>query len=149
LQASPAGDSNANLLPTEEVQKLHEAVTSVDEKLVSLVDNEIPGLQSDPALNQTAQRGYQELADNYQAMKRLYANPTRLADQYYSQIQNVKSQHLRLIQSFQKELNVEVSPQLLAALQPRTYSICTYSGRYNSTGAGPSLPVVLRRTADS
>ena len=53
-------------------------------------------------------------------MKKLYVNPNRLADQYFTQIQNAKAQHLRLIQSFQKELNVEVPSQLLAVLQPRT-----------------------------
>jgi len=52
-------------------------------------------------------------------MKRLYVNPNRLADQYFSQIQNVKAQHLRLIQSFQKDLHVEVPGQYLAVLEPR------------------------------
>jgi hypothetical protein len=119
LRATPGG-SDPNLLPTEEVQKLHEVVTSLDEKLFSLVDGELPGLQSDPALGQTSQRSYQDLATNYQAMKKLYVNPNRLVDQYSSQIQNLKAQHLRLIQSLQRDLSVEVSPQLLAALQPRT-----------------------------
>ena len=90
-------------------------MTSLDEKLFSLVDAELPGLQSDPALDQTAQRGYQDLAANYQAMKKLYVNPNRLVDQYSSQIQNLKAQHLRLIQSLQTDLNVDVPPQLLAA----------------------------------
>ena len=47
LQAAPKG-ADPNLLPTEEVQKLHEAVTSLDEKLFSLVDGELPTLRSDP-----------------------------------------------------------------------------------------------------
>ena len=119
LQAAPKG-ADPNLLPTEDVQKLHEAVTSLDEKLFSLVDGELPTLRSDPTLSPTAQRGYQELADNFQTMKKLYVNPNRFVDQYFSQIQNAKAQHLRLIQSFQKELNVEVSNQLLTVLQPRT-----------------------------
>ena len=96
------GGSNANLLPTEEVQKLHEVVTSLDEKLFSLVDGELPGLQNDPSSTQQHSAAINELAANYQAMKKLYANPNRLADQYFSQIQNVKAQHLRLIQSLQK-----------------------------------------------
>jgi hypothetical protein len=50
LRGSPAGGSNANLLPTEEVQKLHELATALDEKHFSLVDAQLPGLQSDPAL---------------------------------------------------------------------------------------------------
>jgi S1-C subfamily serine protease len=120
LRASPAGGSNANLLPTEEVQKLHEVVTSLDEKLFSLVDGELPGLQKDPALDQTAQRGYQDLATNYQAMKKLYTNPNRLVDQYSSQIQSLKAQHLRLIQSLQQDLQLDVPAQLIAALQPRS-----------------------------
>ena len=90
LRASPAGGSNANLLPTEEVQKLHDVVTSLDEKLFSLVDPELPGLQKDSALDQTAQLAYQDLSANYQAMKRLYTSPNRLVDQYSSQIQNLK-----------------------------------------------------------
>jgi S1-C subfamily serine protease len=119
LQGAPAGGSDANLLPSEEVQKLHEVVTALDEKHFSLVNGELPGLQSDPALNQTAQRGYQDLAANYQAMKKLYVNPNRLVDQYFSQIQNLKAQHLRLIEILQKDLNLEVPPRLLAALPPR------------------------------
>ena len=120
LRSSPDGGSNANLLPTEEVQKLDEAVTSLDQKLFSLVEGELPGLRTDPALSPASQNGYQELAANYQAMKRLYVNPNRLADQYFSQIQNVKAQHLRLIQSFQKDLHVEVPSQYLAVLEPRS-----------------------------
>jgi hypothetical protein len=119
LRASPVGGSNANLLPNEDVQKLHDVVTSLDEKHFSLVDGELPGLQSDPSLSQTAQRTYQDLAANYQAMKKLYINPNRLVDQYTSQIQNLKAQHLRMVQSLQKDVRVEVPPQLLAALQPR------------------------------
>jgi hypothetical protein len=57
---------------------------------------------------------------NHQAMRKLYVNPNRLVDQYSAQIQNLKGQHLRLIQSLQADLNVEVPPQLLAALQPRS-----------------------------
>ena len=95
-------------------------MTSLDEKLFSLVEGELPGLRTDPALSPASQNGYQELAANYQAMKRLYVNPNRLADQYFSQIQNVKAQHLRLIQSFQKDLHVEVPSQYLAVLEPRS-----------------------------
>ena len=120
LRAAPAGGSNANLLPTEEVQKFHDVVTSLDEKLFSLVDSELPGLQKDPALDQTAHQGYQDLSANYQAMKRLYANPNRLVDQYSFQIQNLKAQHLRLIQSLQQDLKLDVPAQLIAALQPRS-----------------------------
>ena len=53
-------------------------------------------------------------------MKKLYLNPNRLVDQYFSQIQNLKAQHLRLIQSLQRDLNIEVRSKLLAALQPHT-----------------------------
>jgi S1-C subfamily serine protease len=123
LRAAPSGGSDANLLPTEEVQKLHEAITSLDEKLVSQVASELPGLRSDSTLSQTAQQGYQQLSDNYERMKQLYTNPNRLADQYFTQIQSVKAEHLRLIQSFQRELNIEVAPKLLALLQPRTMTV--------------------------
>lgn len=120
LRSAPAGGSNANLLPTEEVQKLDEAVTSLDQKLFSLVEAELPALRSDPALSQTSQQGYQDLAANYQAMKKLYINPNRLVDQYFSQIQDVKAQHLRLIKGFQKDLHIEVPGQYLAVLEPRS-----------------------------
>jgi S1-C subfamily serine protease len=53
-----------------------------------------------------------------QTMKRLYTNPNRLVDQYTLQIQNLKAEHLRLIQSLQQELKLDVPPRLLAALQP-------------------------------
>jgi len=117
LRSAPAGGSNANLLPNEDVQKLHQVVTSLDEKVFSLVDNELPRLKNDPALAQTSQRGYQDLSANYKAMKNLYANPNRLADQYAAQIQNLKAQHLRLVQSLRKDLRIEVPPQLLAVLE--------------------------------
>jgi S1-C subfamily serine protease len=120
LRSSPDGGSNANLLPTEEVQKLDEAANSLDQKLFSLVEGELPGLRTDAALSQASQNGFQELAANYQAMKRLYINPNRLTDQYFSQIQNVKAQHLRLIQAFQKNLQIEVPSQFLAVLAPRS-----------------------------
>jgi len=120
LRAAPAGGSNANLLPNEEVQKLHQVVTALDQKVFSLVENELPGLKNDPALAQTTQRGYQELSANYKAMKNLYTNPNWLADQYAAQIQNLKAQHLRLIQSLRNDLRLDVPPQLLAALQQRS-----------------------------
>jgi serine protease Do len=119
LRTSPAGGPGANLLPNEDVQKLHEAVTMLDEKHFSLVDGELPGLRTDPALNSTSQRGYQDLAANYQAMKQLYNNPNRPVDQYTSQIHNLKAQHLRLIETLRRDLNLEVPPKLLAVLQPR------------------------------
>ena len=53
-------------------------------------------------------------------MKRLYTNPNRLVDQYSSQIQNLKAQHLRLIQSLQQNLKFDVPAQLIAAFQPRS-----------------------------
>ena len=95
-------------------------MTMLDEKHFSLVDAQLPGLQSDPALKPATQRDYQDLAANYQAMKKLYVNPNRLADQYSSQIQNLKGQHLRLVQSLQKVLGLDVPAQLIAALEPRS-----------------------------
>ena len=53
-------------------------------------------------------------------MKKLYLNPNRFVDQYFSQIQNLKAQHLRLIESLQRDLNIDVPAKLLAALQPQT-----------------------------
>jgi serine protease Do len=120
LQKSPAGGSDANLLPSDEVKKLHQAVTMLDEKLVSLVEVQLPSLATDPGLGATSQRGFQDLSANYQSLKKLYNNPNRLVQQYFAQIQNLKSQHLQLVESMSKDLRIDVPPQLLAALQPRT-----------------------------
>ena len=81
--------------------RLHDVVTSLDKNSFRWSTLSYPGCKT-IRRRPTAQRGYQDLSDNYQAMKRLYANPNRLVDQYSSQIQNLKAQHLRLIQSLQK-----------------------------------------------
>ena len=73
LRSSPAGGSNANLLPTEEVQKLHDAVTSLDEKLFSLVDGQLPALRTDPWLTPTSharlRRARGQFSDDEEALR--------------------------------------------------------------------------------
>jgi len=53
-------------------------------------------------------------------LKKLYANPNRLADQYASGIQRLKTLHLNLIESIRDDLKIKVPPQLLAAFHQRS-----------------------------
>ena len=62
---------------------------------------------------------YQELSDSYNAMKDLYANTNRPADKYASQVQSPRTKYLHLVESLQKDLKIEVPPNLLALLEAR------------------------------
>ena len=52
-------------------------------------------------------------------MKDLYANTNRPADKYASQVQTLRTKYLRLVESLQKDLKMEVPPNLLALLKAR------------------------------
>jgi len=123
LQTAPAGNAGVNLLPNEDVQKLDELLTALDQKLFSLVDGEIPRLRTDHALSSGTQSRYQDLAANYKSMKNLYANPRRPADQYALQVQQLRARHLQLVQSLKNDLKIEVPPRLVAILQQRTAGV--------------------------
>jgi S1-C subfamily serine protease len=120
LQSAGPGTARVNLAPNEEVQKFDEMLTTLDQKLFSQVDNQIPGLQADRALSKGTQSRYQDLSANYRAMKSLYANPRGPGDQYTQQAQKLRSKHLQLVQSLRNDLKVDVPPKLLAVLQQRT-----------------------------
>ena len=104
----------------EELEKLHETVKNLDEKLFSHVDTEVSGLQSDAALSPRARRNYQELSANYKAMKQVYGYPTQQVNQYANHVQDLRKQHYNLVVSIRDELQVEVPAKLLAILQEPT-----------------------------
>jgi hypothetical protein len=106
--------------PAEDVEKLHETVKSLDEKLFSQVDGEVSGLQRDSALSPRARRNYQELSANYRAMKQVYGYPTQQVNQYANHVQDLRKQHYNLVVSIRDELQVEVPAKLLAILQAPT-----------------------------
>jgi hypothetical protein len=106
--------------PPEEVEKLHETVKNLDEKLFSQVDTEVSGLQNDSALSPRARRNYQELSANYKAMKQVYGYPTQQVNQYANHLQDLRKQHYNLVVSIRDELQVEVPAKLLAILQAPT-----------------------------
>jgi uncharacterized protein YdcH (DUF465 family) len=50
----------------------------------------------------TRTRRYQNLSDSYNAMKDLYDNANRPADQYAAQVQNLRKKYLQLVESLHK-----------------------------------------------
>jgi len=118
MRKAPAG-AKANLLPNEPIQKLDETLTTLDEKLFSLVDGEMPQIKADSALAPKTRTRYQDLSAGYKAMKDLYANTNRPADQYASQVQSLRTKYVGLVESLQKDLKIDVPPQLLAMLKAR------------------------------
>jgi hypothetical protein len=61
MRKTPAG-GKPNLLPNEGIQKLDEALTTLDEKLFSLVDGEMPQIKADAALAPMTRTRYQDLS---------------------------------------------------------------------------------------
>ena len=93
---------------------------NLDEKLFSLVEPEVSGLQTDSNLSPRARRNYQELSANYKAMKQVYGYPTQQVNQYANHVQDLRKQHYNLVVSIRDELQVEVPAKLLAILQEPT-----------------------------
>ncbi len=120
LQTAAAGNARVNLVPNEDVQKFDEMLTTLDQKLFSLVDGEIPRLRTDRALSPGTQSRYQELSANYKSMRSLYANARYPADQYALQAQKLRTKHLQLVQSIRNDLKLDVPAKLLAVLQQPT-----------------------------
>jgi hypothetical protein len=54
-----------NLLPNEAIKKLDETLTTLDEKLFSLVDGEMPHIKADAALAPMTRTRYQDLSAGY------------------------------------------------------------------------------------
>jgi serine protease Do len=123
LQTAAPGNARVNLLPNEDVQKFDEILTTLDQKLFSLVDGQIPQLRTDQALSKGAQSRYQDLSTNYKSMKNLYANARQPADQYTLQAQKLRARHLQLVQSLKNDIRVDVPPKLLAVLQQPTAGV--------------------------
>jgi serine protease Do len=123
LQTAPSGATRVNLIPNEEVQKFDEILTTLDQKLFSLVDGQIPQIRADRSLSQGTQSRYEELSVNYKAMKNLYANARNPAEQYVAQTQRLRTKHFQLVQALKSDLKIEVPPKLLAILQQRTAGV--------------------------
>jgi hypothetical protein len=61
MRQAPAG-AKPNLLPNEAIKKLDETLTTLDEKLFSLVDGEMPQIKADAALAPMTRTRYQDLS---------------------------------------------------------------------------------------
>ncbi len=118
LSKTPPG-AKPNLLPNEGIQKLDELITTLEQKLFSLVDDELPNIKTDTALAEVTRNRYRDLSTSYNAMKALYSNPNRSPDKYATQIQALRTNYLRLVESLQKDLKIDVPPNLLALLKAR------------------------------
>jgi serine protease Do len=107
----------------EDVQKIQEAVKTLDEKLFSHVDEEVSGLQHESSLSPRTRRNYQELSANYRAMKQVYGYSPGQVNQSANHIEELRKQHLNLVMSIKDALQVEVADKLLAVLkEPLTAS---------------------------
>jgi hypothetical protein len=91
----------------------------LDQKLFSLVDDEVPQIKADAVLAETTRNRYQDLSTSYNAMKALYSNTNRPADKHATQVQALRAKYLRLVESLQKDLKIDVPPPLLALLKMR------------------------------
>ena len=56
-------------MPNEPIQKLDELLTMLDQKLFSLVDDEIPDIKADDALSQAMRTKYTDLSASFNSMK--------------------------------------------------------------------------------
>ena len=99
------------------VQKIQEAVKTLDEKLFSHVDAEVAGLQHESSLSPRTRRNYQELSANYRAMKQVYGYSPQQVNQSANHIEELRKQHLNLVMSIKDALQVEVADKLLAVLR--------------------------------
>jgi serine protease Do len=122
LQNAAAANANVNLLPNDDIRKLDELLTNLDQKLFALVDPEMRRLRTDLALGRGTQSRFQELATNYKSMKSLYAGARQPADRYASQAEKLRARHLQIVQALKNDLKLEVPSNLLALLQQPTTS---------------------------
>ncbi len=118
LRKAPPG-AKPNFLPNEGIQKLDNTITLLEQKLFSLVDDEIPNIKTDLALAELTRNRYQELSTSYNSMKDLYSGTNRPADKYATQVQALRMKYLRLVESLQKDLKIEVPAALLSLLKAR------------------------------
>ncbi len=92
-------------------------MSALDEKLFSLVDDEIPEIKADAALAQATRSRYQDLSASYNAMNDLYPNTQQPADRYASQVHNLRAKYVRLVDALQKDLKIDVPPMILTLLK--------------------------------
>jgi hypothetical protein len=118
LAQTPPG-AKPNLLPNEGLQKLDEIIGVLDDKLSPALEQELPGLQSDNNLPAGPRGRFQELMASYKAMRDLYPNTNQPADRYMSQVQNLRTKYVRLLESLQKDLNIAIPAELMAILKAR------------------------------
>ncbi len=119
LSKPAAGGGKPNLLPSEGIQKLDELLTMLDQKLFSLVDDEIPDVKADTALAEATRARFQDLSASFNSMKGLYANTNRPADKYAAAVQALRGKYLRLVEALQKDMKMEVPANLVALLKAR------------------------------
>jgi S1-C subfamily serine protease len=119
LRTAAPGRGKPNLLPNERIQKLDETINTLDQKLFTLVDDEIPEIKADALMAELTRNRYQDLSTSYKAMKDLYNSTNRPPDKYATQVQALRAKYLRLVESLQKDLKIEVPPNLIALLKAR------------------------------
>lgn len=108
-----------NLVPTEPIAKLDETIKMLDEKLFSLVDQEIPAIQADESMAQGMRDRYQGLWKTYQSMKILYTHPNRQPAQYASDVQTLRGRLLGQVQTLERDLKMTVPAELVTILKAR------------------------------
>ncbi len=116
MRQAPAG-ARVNLLPNEGIQKIHDGINALEDKLYTLLEGEVAQMKSDAALSPGMRGRYQDLWASYKAMKTLYTNTNRPANQYTVQVRDVRMKYLRLVESLQKDLKMPVPEQLLGLLK--------------------------------
>ena len=116
MRQTPQG-GRANLLPNEGIQKVHDAINTLNDKLFTLVEGEVAQMKADAALSPGMRGRYQDLWASYKSMKTLYTNTNRPAAQYTSQVRDLRAKYIRLVESLQKDVKIEVPPQLLTLLK--------------------------------
>ncbi len=114
-QTPPGG--KPNLLPNAAIQKVHDAINMLNDKLFTAIEGEINRMKSDPALNPGMRGRYQDLWASYKSMTTLYTSTNRPAAQYTAQVRDLRAKYIRLVESLQKDLKMEVPAQLLTLLK--------------------------------
>ena len=116
MRQAPPG-SRVNLLPNEPVRKLDELLTTLDQKIFSLIEGEV---DADPQRHLALGRGSGPLSGpdrRLQVDEDLYANTNRTAADYTSQVRNLRASFLRQLQTLQKDVNIDVPEQIMTTLK--------------------------------
>jgi hypothetical protein len=116
MRQAPPG-ARVNLLPNEGIQKIHDGINALEDKVYALLEGELAQMKSDATLTAGIRGRYQDLWASYKAMKTLYANTNRPANQYTAQVRDLRTKYIRLVESLQKDLKMEVPEQLMGLLK--------------------------------